>query len=396
MKIVRCIGSRLVSDRPKDRGSRSAPAGMTSLSMLLLVCVCLVMADPARADEVFTVYVGTDGSDANDGSSPSTAVKTLGRVQEVLITADPQTDVEVRIKQGIYIAPTTEWFFYISGHSISFIPIDYEPGDGINDIAGRPVLRGDGTLGYWFSARLPNGYPGGDTNLNFRYLQVERYSTGGLQFYGGTEDNDEGITVPSNGGVNGNIVFGMMFYKLGSKYASGEGRGSINTWNSSDNLIQSNHFFRNENVDSELALIHGVYLAHHSNRNVIISNSFNTISGDPIRIRNDSNDNHIFDNDFVLTGLSAYYSDWFCDQPCVDSHPGHGRECASHGNAFYDNVLQSGYDGGPPQSVWHLTPSGLEYPGGPGCYNKGQLRLYTHAVEIVADITPVLNFILED
>lgn len=345
---------------------------------LLGAALLLSISTSANAANVFTVYMSPDGSDLNNGLSPQTAILSLERAEAILAATDPTTDVEVRISQGIYVAPLTEWRYYIPGKTISFLPIDYEEGDGINDIAGRPIFRSDGTPGYWFSARLPKNHPGGDTNLNFRYLQVEKYSAGGLQFYGGVTENAEGITVPASAGINNNTVFGMMFYRLGSLYnPTGGGRGAVNTWNSSNNRIQNNHFFRNENVASEAALIHGVYLAHHSNNNIIASNRFTTITGDPIRTRNDSNDNDIYDNTFVQSGYTAYYSEWFCDQACVDTHPGHGRECASHGNAFFDNYLETGYNGNA-QSMWRLTPSGLNYPGGSGCDNLNQPRLNTH------------------
>lgn len=341
------------------------------------LCLSLV-AIPAAVASVFTIYMHPDGSDTYDGATPQAAIKTLKRAEEILAANDPNSDVEIRIAQGIYVAPTTVWRYYIPGHSISFIPQDYDPGDGINDIAGRPIFRSDGTIGYWFSARLPKNHPGGDTNLEFRYLQVEKYSAGGIQLYGGVETVN-GITVPATAGVNNNTIFGMKFYKLGSKHnctAGAAGRGAINTWNSSNNLIQYNHFIRNENQSFEVALIHGIYLAHHSNGNEIVSNRFDTISGDPIRTRNDSNNNDIHDNTFVLSGNAAYYSEWFCDQDCVDSHPGHGRECASHGNTFFDNYLESGYKGNA-QSMWDLAPGGLNYPGGPGCDNENQPRLDT-------------------
>jgi hypothetical protein len=58
----------------------------------------------AAAPDVFTVYVSPAGADGNDGLTEGTAVKTLGRVQAVLMAQRPRTDVEVRISQGVYAA----------------------------------------------------------------------------------------------------------------------------------------------------------------------------------------------------------------------------------------------------------------------------------------------------
>jgi hypothetical protein len=354
----------------------------------------LLFSLPAQA--VDTVYMDPNGNDLNDGTSPaisqpSGAVRTLCRVQELLDARTDRTqDVEVRIAQGIYNEPGVRWRHYRPGHTISFIPLDYDPGEGIKDIAGRPIFRRSDVnsatactsdaKGYWFVAGRKNSYDlGGDKNLIFRYLQVERYAPGGIWFDGGTTVDNDGVTVPTSTGINHNIVFGMMFYRLGSKLNDwGNGRGAIITANSSDNLFQYNHFVQIENRPDEISLIHGVYLGHHSNGNIIVSNRFDMVSGDPIRTRNDSNDNHFFNNTFVRSGYAAYYSEWFCDQDCVDTDPvNRDRECASHGNVFFDNYLESGYSGNA-QGLWLLTPAGLNYAGGAGCDNEGQVRLSTY------------------
>jgi len=337
----------------------------------------LDMSPTAAQEAVFIVHLAPDGSDTADGRTPATAVRTLERVEALLDAADPGIDVEVRIEQGTYTARTTYWDHYVPGHSIRFIPIDYQPGDGVDDIAGRPVFRGDGQTGCWFSARLAAGDPGGATNLEFRYLQIEHYSTCGLQFHGGITTNADGISVPASAGVNNNTVSGMVFREIGSKHVPASvGYGGLNTWNSSGNLIRNNHFLYNENTGADAVLIHGVYLAHHSSDNTVSNNRFNVVSGGPVRTRNDSNDNDVYDNTFIRAGVSAYYSEWFCDSACVEDNPGHGRECASHGNAFHENDTISGYDG-QRLSWWALTPPGNDHAGGRGCDNEGQRRIRT-------------------
>ena len=352
---------------------------------LSLVAAALAAAGAAAAvpaasaaDGAFVVYLDSAKADTNDGLTSATAVRSLAGAQAVLNAARPQTDVEIRIKQGTYVAPTTKWRFYVPGHTVSFMPVDYEYGDHVEDIAGRPLFRSDGTAGYWLSARWNSG-PGGDTNLRFYYLQVERYSAGGLELNGGITTNSQGLRVPSTAGVNHNTVYGMVFQYLGSKYSSaGFAYGGIDMVNSSDNLIQNNHFLHLENAGTEYDLVHANYVAHWSKRNTITSNRYEYVSGDPVRVRNDSNDNNIYANTFERTGQRAYFSDWFCDaSPCQVNHPDQPRECASHGNVFHDNNTITGYDG-EKQSWWWVDPGDNWYAGGAGCDNEGQPRIRTY------------------
>jgi hypothetical protein len=148
----------------------------------------------------------------------------------------------------------------------------------------------------------------------------------------------------------------MVFRGLGSKHASaGVGYGAIDLVNSRNNVIQDNKFVNLENVGGrgEAALIHGVYLSHQSTGNRISGNHFYRISGDPVRTRNGSNENKIYDNIFEKTGSNAYFSDWFANASHATGD-GDGVECVSTGNTFYHNKLISGYRG--PIKVWWVRP----------------------------------------
>lgn len=177
---------------------------------LLAVAALSVTVVPERtealavAEPVFTVYMAppsAGGSDSNNGLTRGAPVASLHRVHEVLKAARPTTDVEVRIEQGTYtVPPMGNWYFYVPGHTVTFLPIDYQYGEGISGIAGRPVFRNvrraDGTYprGYWLHARrgAPGAplYNGGTSGLRFYYLQVEHYSAGGLAIDGGTGQNN--------------------------------------------------------------------------------------------------------------------------------------------------------------------------------------------------------------
>jgi len=355
------------------RSGLEAVAKATDVKMLKVVLLgvgvllgAVLVAAIRAGGGPFIVYMSASGSDANDGMTPATGVYTLKRVQQILKTADPDSDVEVRIQQGTYHAPPLTWD-YTNGHRIAFLPIDYEYGEGREGIADRPVFRGDGTLGWWFAFRLPPGHPGGDTRLEFYYLRVEHYDNG-LLFHGRYHTVD-GIRVPATAGANGNRVQGMYFYEIGSRYVPGDmGYAALEFANSSNNYVRANHFIRIENASPDESHIHGIYAAHGANNNQVINNNFHRITGQPIRTRNQSNNNDIYGNKFERTGLPIHgqYGEWFCDPTCQASSPSNPLECASQGNLFHDNTLVSNYQGGPPVE-YQLTPPGLTYPGPAGC-----------------------------
>lgn len=339
------------------------------LFALAAVAVLLIPA-PAYADhELTTIYLATDGANVNDGLTPATAVRTLERVEQIATAATG--DVEVRISQGTYDIGETLWTTYIPGHTITFMPVDYEIGEGVGDFAGRPVFVGDGE--WWFEARLPSGNPGGTTGLRFHYLQVEGYRSGGILIHGGYEVID-GYRVPSTAGANGNEFRGMYFRQLGSLHNPGPfGYAAIDLINSSNNLIRANHFVRLENAEPDWSHIHGVYAAHGSSNNQIINNDFAYISGAPVNFRNMSNNNDITGNTFDHTGKKSYYSDWFCGPDCAATSG--VQECASQGNEFHDNSLVVGYDGAQ-VPVKLLYPDGAWYAGGPSCAPLTSERVY--------------------
>jgi hypothetical protein len=313
-----------------------------------------------KAKTVLLVYLDPQGSDDNDGSTLARAVRSLAAVQRVIAAARPSTDVEVRIKQGTYIAPPLEWTTYVPGRTILFLPLGYELGESAEGISSRPVFRSDGSNGFWFRAVPSTGAPG---RLGFYFLKVERYSAGGIAFDGQNSTNTPG--------VNGNTVYGMTFRELGSRHArSGVGYGGIDLINSRNNVIQHNTFEQLENGPTKETLVHGVYLSHRSSNNLIKSNKFYRISGDPIRTRDGSNENKVFDNTFKRTGANAYFSDWFSADDGGDG----GTECASHANAFYNNKLISGYRG--PVDEWWTSPLQSDYATR-GCTNDTRTRVHT-------------------
>jgi hypothetical protein len=367
-----------------------------AVAALAACLVSLISATPAHAASVFTVYMAPGGSDANDGLSSASPVVSLVRVQQVLVAARPTIDVEVRIKQGTYYATAMEdWRFYVPGHTISFLPVDYRYGGGIGSIAGRPVFRNkrnaDGSYpgGYWLQPRLPRDtadplYNGGTSGLRFYYLQVEYYSAGGLSIYGDSERNTSDPTynpplrISGSGGLNGNTVFGTVFKNLGSTWTGGSwGYGAIVLTNSSGNRIENNSFVNVENAGSYSGKIHGLYVTHFSSSNQLNNNAFSQISGDPVKVRNMSNYNTVEYNTFTRTGRNSHYRDEFCDLACARAN-NMDRQCASYHNRFFNNTLGSNYAGTGTLPAWSLSPDGLTHAGEAPCtIPAGDQRLRT-------------------
>ena len=345
---------------------------------LLLTGALLTGFTTASAADIFTLYLSPTGSDSNNGLSPQSPLKTLDGAQSVLVAANPNMDVEVRIAAGTYVATAApkRWEFYIPGHSISFMPATYQYGVK-TAWAQEPIFHGPDTAAWWFQAELPAGDPGGDTNLHFYDLVVEHYSAGGMNIAGPMTTNSNGIAVPASAGLNHNVINGLLFRDGGSVAVPAHyGWGGLDFTNSSNNTIINSQFRRLENSGSHSGQMHGVYLAHFSSNNEVYNNVFQDISSDPVRVRNQSNFNSVHDNTFQRTGSLGYFSDWFCDTGCVADNPGHTRECASHANDFANNVLDRGYNGGS-ISTFAYYQGGSTYAGGTGCSLDGYPRLST-------------------
>jgi hypothetical protein len=71
--------------------------------------------------------------------------------------------------------------------------------------------------------------------------------------------------------------------------------------------------------------------------------------------------NRIYDNTFTRAGRTSYYRGEFCDRQCaIDNDM--ARQCASIGDRFFNNKVNTGYSGGR-ISNWSLSPAGLTYSG---------------------------------
>ena len=335
---------------------------------------------------IYLAPASKGGLDTNTGLTKSSPILTLAHAQTVLEQKNPNTDVQVRIEQGTYIAGETDWTFYIPGHTISFMPVNYVLGKG-RPPGGDPVFRETPThYWWWFHAYEPKAasaplHNGGTTGLRFYYLAVEDYANGiGLDGQAGHSSvNKQGMYIRPSLGVNGNSVTGMTFLDIGDKYGPGkgiDGFGGILLTDSSNNVISNNTFDSIENTGSTTGQIHGIYDTHFSSYNTITANKFEFITAEAIKVRDRSIFNTVEHNTFIATGGVSAYRDQFCDQACVNKHPGTSRQCAGWGNRFFFNTIGTAFTGGQ-QNVWSLDPPGQTYAGGSGCsIPNGEQRLY--------------------
>jgi len=336
---------------------------------------------PARTGNV-TIYLAPasqGGKDSNTGLTSSSPILTLAHAQQVLTRLNPTGDVTIRIKQGTYVANAITWSFYVPGHTISFMPANYSGGGrppGGDPVFTDPASNGTHTGQTWFTAILPPApsplHDGGTTGLRFYYLTIEDY-TQGISFNGqaGHSWHNQTFYVQPSAGVNGNDVSGMTFHDIGDLFAPSQtGYGAILFTDSSDDDIYNNTFDDIYNSGDHDQL-HALYITHFSSGNTIDRNLFENTNGEAVKVRDRSNNNNIFSNTFNATGGVAAYLDDFCDQQCVNANSGKYRECASYGNRFADNVIDTG-------TWWDLIPPGETYAGGTPCsIPKGEERLHT-------------------
>lgn len=282
-------------------------------------------SSPDATPAPLRLYMAPDGDDERSGESSAEAVRSLDRIQEILIANPPARDVEVAIAAGTYRGQRVTWTFTMPDHRIVFRRADPD--------GERPVFDGclsDGSCpgGTWFSLDKEHGTP---SNLEFVYLRVTRYRTA-ISFNG---DRNQGGT--SSGA---NRIYGCYFDRIGNGFEPSLARSTaaVRLVNSDDNVIANNHFVDVINVDSG-ALIHAIYLAHGSERNEIARNRFFRSTGDPVRVRDYSNGNVIVDNRFIQVGNHAGYTEWYCDHDTRDDCTKVGPECPSWQNQFRDNTL---------------------------------------------------------
>jgi hypothetical protein len=296
----------------------------------------------AQADAgspVLTIYLSPTGDDAKSGLSPAQSILTLDRAQKIISATQPAGEVEVRIAPGDYYGQTVVWTYTMPNHVIRFMPLAGGKVRPVFDgcLKANPTDPGtDCPGGTWFRLKHSQGQK---TNLHFDYIWVQRYQTA-ISLNGSRN---------SAGASNGfNRIYGCYFKNIGTQYntALQPSTAAVRLVNSDDNEIANNHFVDVINHTS-CGLLHAIYAAHMSDRNLIRANRFKNGCGDPLRFRDFSNYNVIRDNKLIKIGVNAGYTDWYCDHDVNTACTKPGPECPSWENQFRDNLLDGDYSCNP-------------------------------------------------
>jgi hypothetical protein len=224
----------------------------------------------------FKIYLSVNGNDNSSGILEEEPIHTLKRAQNILYEQRPNTSIEIHIEPGIYIGQSIVWKFS-NNHSITFTSANFGK--------DRPVFDGKGMDRTWF--RL-NSSAGKSSNLRFRYIKVQNYKSA-LVFRGNRLDKEK---YNSN-----NEIYGMWFDRIGQKFVTvptDVSTSVINFINSRNNSVRYSYFSNllNTDSDSKAHAIHAIYISHYSSNNKIIGNKFRTSNGDPIKVRDSSNNNY--------------------------------------------------------------------------------------------------------
>ncbi|MBZ2199387.1 right-handed parallel beta-helix repeat-containing protein [Occultella gossypii] len=226
-------------------------------------------APPPMAQAETALYLSPTGSDTNDGSVDAPLL-TLTRAAALLAGIDTES-ATVWIEPGTYYEPAVVSWSRVPQSTVSLLSTG----------ADRPTFDGSratGNLHYWLNtARGPS--------LVVEGLRVINYRTGGIRM-----DTD------------GNVVRDMVFEQLGNAHVpDGAGYAALHLLGSSGNEISDTTFRDLENVACP-GCMHGVYAANGSSDNVVTGSDFDRITGDPVRLRNNTHRNVFSDNTFSESG----------------------------------------------------------------------------------------------
>jgi hypothetical protein len=225
---------------------------------------------------IYLAPAANGGKDSNTGLTSSSPILTLAHAQQVLTRLNPTGNVTIRIKQGTYVAGAITWSFYVPGHTISFMPVNYTGGGrppGGDPVFADPASKGTHIGQTWFTAVLPPApsplHDGGNTGLRFYYLAVEDY-TQGISFNGqaGHSWHNNTFYIQPSAGLNDNDVSGMTFHDIGDLFApvqTGAGYGVILFMDSSHDDIYNS---------GDHDQLHALYITHFSSSNTVEKNLF--------------------------------------------------------------------------------------------------------------------------
>lgn len=276
------------------------------LATLMLVLLTLA---PASADEPVTVYVAPTGSDTNPGTQAQ-PFATLGGASDWLCAQACDglgKPVTVVVASGTYPGAQGVWEYSDPNHRTRILG-NNTTFDGNHQVAYGLIVH-------------PTNTP---SNLTLEALAWTRFTKAGINQQNGGDD----------------LYLSNRFTVIGSYYTKNPNNmawGGVLWSNVSGSTIHASLF---EDILNSYyggyGHEHGAYLVRSTN-NQFTGNKFRNIGGDPIRVRDRSNNNTVTNNRFIRTGSRGYLTDWYCQTDRYTCPT--GQEHRSYGNRFKTNTV---------------------------------------------------------
>ncbi len=190
--------------------------------------------------------------------------------------------------------------------------------------------KGEPTPGYFLAYRPGVGAGTSETapapaNFEMTGVVVRGYESGGVELNPTVSAGSSRWEAGISAFMAGAVISGNRFEQLGSletPYSQTSwkkqryGNGGVLLRGVSASIICKNEFEGLENgevkgTETGERLMHAVYIRDRSSYNLVSGNSFEDISGDPIRISNHSDDNVVNGNSSENAGAKAFVSEWY-------------------------------------------------------------------------------------
>jgi hypothetical protein len=308
---------------------------------------------PKIGNATLQIFMAPNGNNENSGLSVDQPVQSLPQAKEIIRERKPQVDVEVRIAPGTYSGQHVRLNDedVIPGHTLSFMPTNYKEGDDFSAIESRPKFVGNANTKQLFRVATK-----GTSGVRIIGIEIAEYPRSAISVTGGTTDVKTETGTLRRGaspGANGNTFAGLSIHDIGTapthaKNPEPFGFGGVVLENSSGNTFINDIFKNIRNSGGYGNKIHDIY-GSLSRDNTITKSIFEYTNGSPIKWRNSSNGNRVWDNEFHHVGLTAAVSDSYQRGTIGPNkhHPGNSDECPSFNNRIYDNLLDQTFYGEP-------------------------------------------------
>lgn len=313
---------------------------------LIFAVLCLTIIHVNNGFATKYIFVSNDLTPPLNSTFPIETIqeslhKAHSYIKLNLTTTDKKLadDITIYIRGGEYREPRLWWSATSAKRSVKIAAYQDE----------KPVFNGlqeDGSLSPGFLI-ITNTFTA--TNVTIEGLTIKNYLNA---ISLGTAFRCEDCSYEEVTGTSNNKILNNTFLQIGNSFSTKyqHAFSAIGLNNSSNNAIEGNRFYKiendkpNEKGINSRTLIHAVYLAHRSSRNIIKNNYVAYCSGDPFRIRNGSNNNLLENNYAYRSGYVGFAASWYNNSSYYDNiNDCHVKEKPSEGNFLRNNIYTFPY-----------------------------------------------------